>query len=413
MCGRGHRKSPGAAARRLLNELRDNRGGSLTPPSVSQKSAFKRDGTFERIHREINMALGTLFYRYFSIALMGSGGVLLGLWTRIDDQATSEVTINAAPSGVVATSLRMVDETNCVDRNNSETNLLTRTSVASNTNATTSHSFIKEITSASKNRSVFDSGKWLPAIAQPLNRAELACSVDGPLAEIFVSEGDEVQHGQPLALIDNRVASASVAAAQSAADREAILTSARVKVSLAEQYLKRLQTAAQKNAASGIELDEAKSRLDEALSQVEEGLELQRESIARLAVEIARYDSHELHAPFNGTIVKIHKRVGESIGREQTLITIVNVEKLRAELFIPVDQRSYFLKNETVSLVADLPGQPRMAGKIVHIDPIIDAATNTIRGLVEIENQSRKLPAGFSIRVLLTPRDAAVTAVSP
>ncbi len=86
----------------------------------------------------------------------------------------------------------------------------------------------------------------LPAIAQPANKADLTCLADGPLYELFVKEGQEVQTGDSLALIDNRVALASVSSAQASADRRAMLTSARAKVSLAEQYLQTNQQCSRK-----------------------------------------------------------------------------------------------------------------------------------------------------------------------
>ncbi len=176
----------------------------------------------------------------------------------------------------------------------------------------------------------------LPAIAQPANKADLTCLADGPLYELFVKEGQEVMTGDSLALIDNRVALASVSSAQASADRRAMLTSARAKVSLAEQYLQRISNAAAKNAASGLELDEAKSRLDEAKAQVPKGWKCKR-GRSKAVCRSGSMRIPTLRAPFTGTITKIHKRLGESIGRDQTLITIVDVRTLRAELFIPVE----------------------------------------------------------------------------
>jgi len=130
---------------------------------------------------------------------------------------------------------------------------------------------------------------------------------------------------------------------------------------------------------------------------VNEGLEALREAQARLSVETARLNAHELVAPFSGTVVKIHKNVGETVGRDQVLISMVDVRKLRAEIFVPVDQISVLREHETVSLIAEIPGRPRITGTVVHIAPTIDAATKTVRAVVEVDNGERVLPSGFSI----------------
>jgi len=76
--------------------------------------------------------------------------------------------------------------------------------------------------------------------AHPLQLAEIEAAADGPLWKLNVAEGEVVSCDTVLALIDNRVAVASVTAAQSSADRQAILNSANAKVSLPEQFLNRI-----------------------------------------------------------------------------------------------------------------------------------------------------------------------------
>ncbi len=241
----------------------------------------------------------------------------------------------------------------------------------------------------------------LPSIAVPIQRADLAVSIDGPLCELYVQEGEEVEAGTLLALIDNRIAKASAEAARAAANRTAALLSATTKVTLAEQYLERIEAAAQKNAASGIEVDEAHSKLEEAKAQVQDCAESKREAEARLAIELARLQSHEVRAPFTGIVVKVHKRLGETLGRDQVLITLVNVETLRAEIFIPVELITKIHRDAPIEVYADLPGTPALQGTITHIDPLIDAATGTIRITVDIDNRKTQLPAGFAIKLRL------------
>lgn len=239
----------------------------------------------------------------------------------------------------------------------------------------------------------------LPSIAVPIQRADLAVSIDGPLSELYVQEGSLVEAGELLALIDDRIAKASAEAARAAANRTAALLSATTKVTLAEQYLERIQAAAGKDAASGIEVDEAHSKLEEAKAQVQDCKESKQEAEARLAIELARLQSHEVRAPFQGVVVKVHKRLGETLGRDQVLITLVNVDTLRAEIFIPVELITRIHRDESIEIYADLPGTPALQGRITHIDPLIDAATGTIRITVEMDNRETQLPAGFAIKL--------------
>jgi cobalt-zinc-cadmium efflux system membrane fusion protein len=244
--------------------------------------------------------------------------------------------------------------------------------------------------------------EMLPGIAHPLQVAEIAAAADGPLWKLFVSEGDSVTEDTVLALIDNRVAHASMIAAQSSADRQAMLKAANAKVSLAEQFLNRIQQAAAKKAASGLEVDEATSRLTEAKAALQEGLESQREAEARLQIEKARLDTYEVRAPFQGTVVKIYPHLGETVSRGAPLIKIADIQRLRADLYVPISLISKQRIGEIVELRADLPNQPLLKAKIVFIAPLIDAATKTTRIVVEIENVDNPLPAGFAVRLSQT-----------
>jgi RND family efflux transporter MFP subunit len=239
----------------------------------------------------------------------------------------------------------------------------------------------------------------LPGIAHPLQVAEISAAADGPLWKLFVVEGDAVAPDTVMGLIDNRVALASVIAAQSTADRQAMMDAAKAKVALADQFLNRIQQAASKKAASGLEVDEAGSRLAEAKAALQEGLESQRDALARLQIEKARLDTHEIRAPFQGTVIKIYPHLGETVSRGAPIVKIADVTRLRADLYVPLSRAASIRAGEATQLLAELPGQPLLNAKVVFIAPLIDAATQTIRVVVEIENPDKQLPAGFAVRL--------------
>jgi RND family efflux transporter MFP subunit len=240
----------------------------------------------------------------------------------------------------------------------------------------------------------------LPAIAKPLEMAELSTPTDGALIAINVKEGDYVQRGTLLAVTEDRIAAASYRVAEAAAAREASLAVAKAKQKLAEQYLERIKKTFSEKAASGLELDEARSRLDEASATLLEGHELKREAMARLELEKARLDDHRLVAPFSGTVTRIKKHLGETLTRDDVLMTLVNLSRLRAELNVPLTFIQHYPSGSTARLVATLPDEPLLEATVVHVDPMVDAATNTIRIVIEIDNSTNTLPAGFAIRLI-------------
>jgi membrane fusion protein (multidrug efflux system) len=276
-------------------------------------------------------------------------------------------------------------------------------------NALVGQAAISETSRTSRSQGGYLFIDMLPAVAKPLEIAELSTPSDGALVSLNVREGDQVQQGSLLAVTDDRIAAASCRVAEAGASREASLAVAKAKQTLAAQYLERIKQTFSEKAASGLELDEARSRLEEARAMLLEGYELKREAKAKLDLEQARLDDHRLMAPFSGTVTRIKKHVGETLTRDDVLMTLVNLSRLRAELNVPLQYIDHFPTSSTTRLIASLPNQPLLQATVVHVDPIIDAATNTFRIVVEIDNSDQLLPAGFAIR-LIDPASSSVAA---
>ena len=336
---------------------------------------------------------------YVSVLSIALIGMAIGLWTR--STSSSKNTHRDHP-GVLASSQQREDRD---PRDRSIFAVVSNAPIGTTLAATP---FASEIDSAAPNPSgtPIKPIEMLPGIAHPLQVAEISAGADGPLWKLLVAEGDVVDSDAVLALIDNRVALASVVAAQSSANREAMLQSANAKVSLAEQFLDRIQQAARKKAASGLEVDEATSRLSEAKAALQEGLESQRDAIARMNIEQARLETFEIRAPFKGTVIKIHPHLGETVSRGAPIIKIADINRLRADLYVPLSLVSAQHIGKTVELRADLPNRPLLNAKIVFITPLIDAATQTVRVVVEIDNTTNQLPAGFAVRLSQTGTDS-------
>jgi cobalt-zinc-cadmium efflux system membrane fusion protein len=336
---------------------------------------------------------------YASVLSIALIGVAFGLWTR---SSSPSCHVSDASTRGVFVSKSGLNESEAHDAK--PLAMVSKVSVsrhlATNTDDSEAEG-VEGIEGGEANPSV-PSVEMLPGIAHPLQVAEISAAADGPLWKLFVAEGDTVDENAVLALIDNRVAVASVIAAQSSADRQAMLDAARAKVSLAEQFLNRIEQAASKKAASGLEVDEAMSRLLEAKAALQEGRESQRDALARLKIEQARLETYEIRAPFQGTVIKISPHLGETVSRGAPIVKIADINRLRAELYVPLVLVTSQKVGEVVELRADLPNRPLLKAKIVFIAPLVDAATQTIRVVVEIENSDKQLPAGFAVRLSQT-----------
>ena len=242
-------------------------------------------------------------------------------------------------------------------------------------------------------------GRMLPGIAEPAQLVAMAAPLTGVLAELHVREGASVKQGEVLAVMDDRVAQAAVRAAALAAEKLSEIEQARIGLAMAKQYHRRVARAHQHKAASDLELDEAQGRVDKAQATLELARELRKELEARMALEQARLDTHRVTAPFDGRVVAIKGKIGESLDVNDSLLTIANLRSLRVELNLPIRWLNNVEIGTSYPLAAEAPVRRTLMAKLVWYEPMIDAATHTFRCVFEIENQDESLPAGFVVRL--------------
>ena len=203
----------------------------------------------------------------------------------------------------------------------------------------------------------------LPGVVEAWQTVDLTTPVAGVIREVTVREMQQVERDDVLAVLDDRLARASLAAAEAVAERAASLQRAQSGVSLAEKYLARVRDAYERQAASGLELDEAQGRLEEARAGLAQALEQKREADAQVALERVRLAGHELRAPFAGTVMRITGRPGAATNPNQSLLRLTNLGQLRVALYVPVEYFGQLAVGREYTLAAEAPAPPPRPGR--------------------------------------------------
>lgn len=240
------------------------------------------------------------------------------------------------------------------------------------------------------------SGGPLPGIAQPAQRVEILAPQDGVLDRINVREGQLVKAGEILAQFDDKLAKATVRVAEAASGR-ADIELAEVDLQLAEAELQRLLSVTDRRALAGIEIDRAKGDVKRANAAANRARQLNKQALQTLEVEKERLQQLYLKAPFNGVVVRISTQAGASLTRSTPVITVANLDRLKVELFASLEHFDSMTPGERYQLTASAPVSGAITAQLVSREPVIDPATKTFRCVFEIENTSRRLPAGFTV----------------
>lgn len=278
----------------------------------------------------------------------------------------------------------------------------------------------------------------------PIEEVEVRARVNGYLMSHHFEEGQPVEEGQLLFVIDPRPYEATLARARAAQEEaEAMLNAATAKVreaeakrkqvqarlELARARLKRARRLAPTGAISEDEIDEIvateqQAEADEfaAVAEIESAHAAVAAAEAVIATTKAAVTAAELDVGYCRITAPIAGRIGRRIVTEGNLVTggqgsallttIVTTNPIHAYFdadeqallkYIRLDQQnkrviSRDVKNPVYMALVDEPGYPH-EGYIDFVDNRVDAATGSIRARAIFPNDDESLVPGVFVRL--------------
>jgi membrane fusion protein, multidrug efflux system len=217
---------------------------------------------------------------------------------------------------------------------------------------------------------------WTPGIeaigtASALRGVDLGVEAGGIVQAIHFRANDQVEAGQQLVQIDDRMERADVEAAQAQLD-------------LSREQLTRAQSLRERGVTSVSELDIARADATNAEA-----------ALVRLT---ALMEQKALSAPFDGIIGIPQVEVGEYVQPGTVYATLQDVETLRVDFSIPEQQIR--LIEVGMPLVASTEVDGSIArGRIVAIEPRIDPNSRLVLVRGEIDTKEGTISPGQFLRV--------------
>ncbi len=278
---------------------------------------------------------------------------------------------------------------------------------------------------------------------------KVSSELRGKLKSVSVEEGDKVQAGQVIAVLENddyraQVASAEARLAQRAAELRLVINGARGQerreagegVKEAEAMLDNARAEMERRRAlydKGVmareesdraerEYKVARARYDgarERHSLVEAEAREEDRSKAEADVQLARAQLDEARAqfektlirsPITGVVLRKHLKAGESVSdmREMPIVTVANVKTLRVRVDVDETDVGKIRLNQRAYVTADAFGDEKFWGRVVRIgqvlgkknietgEPAERVDTKILETLIELEGGG-KLPTGLRV----------------
>jgi membrane fusion protein, multidrug efflux system len=219
---------------------------------------------------------------------------------------------------------------------------------------------------------------------EALEAATIVSEIDAAVTKLPFQEGSFITRGELIAELDGAQLAAELARAE-ALEAQSHATYERVK-SVVDQ-----------KAGTPQDLDDAAAALKVA--------------DANLSVAKARFAKTRIVAPFDGIVGSRKVSVG-SFARTGTPITeLANIDEIRAYFSAPERFLSQLSRGAEVAVSTTAYPGYEVKGRIIAIEPVVDAGTRSARVVARIANPGRKFRPGMSanISAVLSTRPGAIT----
>ncbi len=292
----------------------------------------------------------------------------------------------------------------------------------------------------------------------------LGSELGGKLRRVEVDEGDVIERGQVLAVLDNDEYAAAVRAAEAQVqlkqasltkllrgarqqerqvalavvhETEAVLANARLELErghklfaerlISKEDLQSMERAEQVAVARHEQATERHSLIDSRARPEDRAMAKAELELARAQLEQARalYDKTLIRSPIDGSVLRKHHHPGESVTNSSTIpdpiLTIGNQQTVRVRVEIDERDIAWVAVGQKAYVTADAFGQRKFWGRVVQIgqqlgrkqirtdEPTERADNKVLEVLIELESDAvNQLPMGLRVDAyLLTGEEQA------
>ena len=244
-----------------------------------------------------------------------------------------------------------------------------------------------------------------------IERVTLASPRAGVLAFVEPREGDLVEARQVVASLDASVAKKTLAIARFKASSTADRRFAKKIIDLSQTEFDKARQANSQIEGGGvftdIDLHRLKLNVDKAILQLEQAesdANAQALTVDQLTAEL---NSYAVVATFAGTVTKVHRAKGEAVALGDPIVDVVNLNRVRVEGFVGIQDGLRVKPGSPVVVRLDLPDvdlpeeRLELNGRLVFVDTGVEPVTGQIRVWAEVPNPEGILRAGLPARMTI------------
>ena len=105
-----------------------------------------------------------------------------------------------------------------------------------------------------------------------------------------------------------------------------------------------------------------------------------------------------IRSPLSGVVVEKYLSEGERV-EEKPVVKVATIDPLRVEVIVPSTYFSKIKTGMTAVVKPDMPDADPRTAKVIVVDRVIDAASNSFRVRLELPNPDNALPPGLRCKL--------------
>jgi len=234
----------------------------------------------------------------------------------------------------------------------------------------------------------------------PVIQATVRAKVPGEVHKVAVREGDRVTEGQVIAVIDTADLKAKLDAQQASVEES------RAKETLARKNRENNQQLLRQNFIS-------QNAFDTTVSNYEAAAAATKSSEAQVRMAEKAMQDAVVRAPFAGVVSRRMVSVGEKVGVDSPLFTVVDLAKMEIEAPAPASEIPGVKVGQVAQMRVDGFSDRVFEGRIERINPAAEQGSRSITLYVSVPNRDGALRGGMFAKGQLILDKSAPAPVVP
>ena len=239
----------------------------------------------------------------------------------------------------------------------------------------------------------------LVGLTAPFHKITLASVMPARITTIPAAEGSMIRQGEVLVALDESVQQAKVRIAKAAAETTLEIGLARAAWERAHRNMERLQGLRGEDSASSKEWSDASTEAEMRRLEYELAKFNHEQAALSYERELAVLEQHRLRAPFDGYVVEHLRHPGEAVNEMEGILTLHQLNPLLVVVDCPAASVAGVREGDPVIVRSVSGAGLRREGRVYLVSRAMDAASQTVRVKVRVDNQDQGWKAGMKVMV--------------